>query len=160
MPNLPLPVGAGDQEQIELLALFNPDDIPKAAALLRVPESEALAFIEKHDPELTAARLRLDQDGGDLEILAKRFAVRVLKRFEHDLDELDTMEAANLLKHALRIIENADRKELAKKEKDDLGVVHFQFVFKKHPPPGNPPPGVAVFRAPDVVDVEDAKEVR
>lgn len=109
MPNLMLPKSASDEDRIELLALIDPEDTQAASAALRLPEHEALAFIEMHDAEITAARIRLEQTGGTLELLARRFAVNVLTRFNTDLDTLDTMEAADLLKHALRIIENADR---------------------------------------------------
>lgn len=127
MPNLTLPKGAGDQERIELLALIDPDEPAGAAAVLNANEAEAETFINKHDAAISAARLRLLQVGGTLEIQARRFAVRVLERFNADLDQLDTMEAANLLKHALRIIENEDRKELAKRDPfADLPVTNIR----------------------------------
>lgn len=127
MPNLTLPKGAGDQERIELLALIDPDEPAGAAAVLNENEAEAVAYINKHDAAISAARLRLQQVGGTLEIQARRFAVRVLERFNADLDQLDTMEAADLLKHALRIIENEDRKELAKRDPfADLPVTNIR----------------------------------
>lgn len=116
MPNLTLPKGAGVQERIELLALANPDELAAAAALLNMTEAEALAFIEQHDAAISAERLRLHLGGGTMDIQARRLVVRALDRFNVDFDQLDTMEVADLLKHALRIIENEDRKELAKRD--------------------------------------------
>jgi len=128
MPNLILPKGAGNRERIELMALANPDELAAAAALLDMSETEALAFIEQHDAAISAERLRMQQVGGTLEIQARRFAVRALERFNADLDQLDTMEVADLLKHALRIIENEDRikqNALARGAHSDYPVLHF-----------------------------------
>lgn len=100
---------------IVLLAQYDPQNLSDAAALIQKTEAETLQFIEQYDAEIATHQRRLNLTGGTLENSARRFAVKVMERFHADINDLDTIEAANLLKVALRVIENADRVELAKK---------------------------------------------
>lgn len=127
MPNLPaLPKGASNKDKAKLLALLTPDSIEATAAVLEVSPAEALEFVEQHDAEISAEHQRLELTGGALSVMARRYAVRAIQRFNDDFDQLDTMEVADLLKHALRIIENDDRVKLAEKDPTaHLPVAHI-----------------------------------
>lgn len=127
-------LNASTRDDINLLALLDPKSLAEAAAVIHKSEGETLQFIEQHDSEITAQQRRLNLAGGTLENSARRFAVKVMERFHADVDDLDTMEAANLLKVALRVIENADRIEVAKKSPHaDLPIANIVINIPEAP---------------------------
>lgn len=130
-----MPKPAKDKEtadRIKRLALQNPESIEEAAAHLGMVTADALAFVEQHDAEITAEALRLGKSREALVTKSLALAVRAVDRFHADLDDMDVKEVSDVVKHALRVIENDDRVKLAQKDPyENLPVFHFNLTAGK-----------------------------
>lgn len=139
-----------DAELIQLLAEHDPPDLIGAAALLELPEAEASVFVNANAQAIEAAARRLALTGGALETKARQLALKLIDRMAVDVDSLDAMDAADLIKHPLRIIENGDRVRMAKKADPNAGLPVFNITFV------NGSMTAELVKPADVVDV-DAK---
>lgn len=128
--------GKGVPGDVYTLAVFNPDALEDAAALLGKDEAATALFLALNAEAIDAERRRLEatSDKALLEFEAQQLALKLLRRMGEDVDNLDALEAADLIKHALRIIENADRVRLAEKADPNANLPVFNIVF--HRPTG------------------------
>ena len=122
-----------DKALIRDLALYDPADgaqaLRAARAMGRMTEAKALEFLATHAEEIDAEALRLELTGDALEAKARAFALKVLDRMNAEVDSIDLMDAADLLRHALRVLENADRVRIATKQSDKLPVFNFTIGY-------------------------------
>lgn len=154
MPDL-IPIDTKTAAQVRTIAEYDPQTLAEAAALLCMGEDDAARFLMDHAEAIEAETCRLALRGDLVEPKARRLAHKLLDRMAADVDSLDPLEAADLIKHPLRIIENADRVRLASKDPNaNLAVFHFTF----HAPTGEMKATITPAKDPDVLDVE-AKEV-
>lgn len=143
-----LPLDKGTQDKIKLLATHDPGSLSAVAALLDCPEPKAQAFLVEHGGAIDKVALRMALTGDMLEPKARRLAEKLLDRMMVDVDSLDPLEAADLIKHPLRILENADR--VRARSPDDMDKLPvFNFVF--HAATG--PVSATLVPPADVVDV-------
>jgi len=154
VPNL-TPANPETAQGISAIAKYEPDNLAQAAALLRMGEDDAARFLMDHAEAIEAETCQLALRGDLLEPKARRLAHKLLDRMAADVDSLDALDAADLIKHPLRIIENADRVRLASKD-PNANLAVFNFTF--HAPTGEITATITPAKDPDVLDVE-AKEV-
>lgn len=118
-----------EADNIRALATHDPEDLQGVAALLGVSDTAAASFVSTHADAIEAEATRMTLKGELLEPKARKLAQKLMDRMLVDVDSLDPLEAADLIKHPLRIIENADRVRMAKKADLNDGLPVFNFVF-------------------------------
>lgn len=141
-----------DLKQLIKKAVINdPQSDIEMAAALEMTVEDANAFVSQHLTEITAEAIRYQLSGKSNAPKAYRIIGKLLDRIEAVAGEVDAFEAADLLKHVMRIIEADDRKKLAEKDKrDNLPIFHININKNTHAITAKliEPP------ADDVVDVE------
>lgn len=117
--------------QIQTLAYSDASD-PRAAVMALVglenPE-DADAWLEKYGPAIDreAERARLTYE--ILDPRARSYALKVFDRLLAEFDSLDLDEATEHLKHALRVMEAADRLRMHEKDaRANYPVLHITMV--------------------------------
>lgn len=144
-------------DDVRTLALFAPEDVQDAAALLSMGEDEAVGFMAQNYAAIDMERRRLEITS-DMSLLhgeAQKLALKLLRHMGRDIDSLDTTEAADLLKGPMRILENADRVRLAEREDNNVGLPVFNFTFFPAAPRGASTHAEVIKPAADgVLDVE------
>lgn len=82
-------------------------------------------FLASHLPEFER-QVAIAEATGDLhEAMARRLDMRILRRIDAELDSLDLMEAASLLKYTQRELERADRLRATEHDKKERPVFHI-----------------------------------
>ncbi len=118
-------------ERIRLVAEYDPPDMSGVASLLDMTLSDAAEFVAAHAAVIDATAERMAIKGLLLEPKARKLAQKLLDRMLMDVDSLDPLEAADLIKHPLRIIENADRVRLAQKADANANLPVFNFIIHR-----------------------------
>ena len=118
-------------ERIRLVAEYDPPDMAGVASLLDLTLDDAADFVATHATAIDATAQRMAIKGNLLEPKARKLAQKLLDRMLADVDSLDPLEAADLIKHPLRIIENADRVRLAQKADPYANLPVFNFIIHR-----------------------------
>lgn len=118
-------------ERIRLVAEYDPPDMAGVASLLDLTLDDAADFVTTHAAAIDATAQRMAIKGNLLEPKARKLAQKLLDRMLMDVDSLDPLEAADLIKHPLRIIENADRVRLAQKADANANLPVFNFIIHR-----------------------------
>lgn len=116
-------------ERIRLVAECDPPNLAGVAGLLELTQADAADFVAAHAEAIDATAERMALKGELLLPKARKLAQKLLDRMVVDVDSLDALEAADLIKHPLRIIENADRVRLAQKADPNANLPVFNFIF-------------------------------
>lgn len=118
-------------ERIRLVAEYDPPDMAGVASLLDLPLNDAADFVTTYAAAIDATAQRMAIKGNLLEPKARKLAQKLLDRMLMDVDSLDPLEAADLIKHPLRIIENADRVRIAQKADPYANLPVFNFIIHR-----------------------------
>jgi len=118
-------------ERIRLVAEYDPPNMSGVASLLDLTLADAADFVATHAAAIDATAERMAITGTLLEPKARKLAHKLLDRMLSDVDSLDPLEAADLIKHPLRIIENADRVRLAQKADANANLPVFNFIIHR-----------------------------
>ena len=118
-------------ERIRLVAEYDPADMAGVAGLLELTQADAADFVAAHAEAIDATAERMALKGELLVPKARKLAQKLLDRIVVDVDSLDPLEAADLIKHPLRIIENADRVRLAQKADPYANLPVFNFIIHR-----------------------------
>jgi hypothetical protein len=118
-------------ERIRLVAEYDPPDMAGVASLLDLTLRDAADFVAAHAAAIDATAQRMAIKGNLLEPKARKLAQKLLDRMLTDVDSLDPLEAADLIKHPLRIIENADRVRQAQKADPYANLPVFNFIIHR-----------------------------
>jgi len=118
-------------ERIRLVAEYDPPDMAGVASLLDLTLDDAADFVATHAAAIDATAQRMAIKGHLLEPKSRKLAQKLLDRMLADVDSLDPLEAADLIKHPLRIIENADRVRLAQKADPYANLPVFNFIIHR-----------------------------
>ena len=118
-------------ERIRLVAEYDPPNMSGVASLLDLTLADAADFVATHAAAIDATAERMAITGTLLEPKARKLAQKLLDRMLSDVDSLDPLEAADLIKHPLRIIENADRVRLAQKADANANLPVFNFIIHR-----------------------------
>lgn len=106
------------------------DPLAAVLALVDLPsEADAHAWLKTHGPAIDREAERARLTGEILEARARSYALKVLDRMHAEFDNLDLDEAAEYLKHALRVVEAADRLRMHEKDgRANYPVLHITMV--------------------------------
>lgn len=86
-------------ERIRLVAEYDPPDMAGVASLLGLPLNDAADFVTTYAAAIDATAQRMAIKGNLLEPKARKLAQKLLDRMLMDVDSLDPLEAADLIKH-------------------------------------------------------------
>lgn len=102
--------------------------IEDAAALLELSVVETSEFMRAWAPDIHTASRKAELTGEHQHVLARALMAKALAKIGLQLDTADGFEAVELSKPILRLLENHERVQLAKREAENLPLVHISFI--------------------------------